>query len=376
MVPHTTSGEWQSFEVRMRRRRADRLLLRAEAAIEARCYEDALQVLAEARSLVPNMPGLDELERKAAEPVPAAKPGAARRWGAAAAAVLALSGTAVLGAWMMVSRPAPRPEPSAAIPVNPAPQKTPTSTAAAPSPTQTAPATLPSLPPPADVFASETAAARPQTAVEKAVPTAGVEPDAPAAVPASRATSVPPSQIEPRPIENAAFESKPAPSLPATPDPSPVTALNLPAASPVTPPDAPMAAPSPAPATATAKVPSAPPLTPPAEPSEEPAVRSTLDRYAAAFTSLDVDAAQRVWPGVNRGALARAFDSLASQQVSLGNCRIDVIGAHATARCAGTTSWAPKVGDGSRRTEPRSWTFELARGGAGWEIVSARVQNR
>lgn len=105
-------------------------------------------------------------------------------------------------------------------------------------------------------------------------------------------------------------------------------------------------------------------------------MRSTLERYAAAYSSLDVDAAQRVWPGVNRGALARAFDSLSSQQVSLGDCRIDVIGASATARCSGTTSWSPKVGDGGNRNEPRTWTFELARGTAGWEIVSARVQNR
>ena len=130
---------------------------------------------------------------------------------------------------------------------------------------------------------------------------------------------------------------------------------------------------------------SAPSLTPPVsaplpkpapEPSQEPAIRSVLDGYASAYSALDVDAAQQVWPGVNRDALARAFDSLESQKVSLGDCRIDIGGPSATAHCALMTTWAPKIGGGGRRTETRNWTFELARVSTGWVIVSARVQNR
>ena len=41
MSSHTATGEWQSFEVRMRRRRVERLLIRADAATEAGCVEDA-----------------------------------------------------------------------------------------------------------------------------------------------------------------------------------------------------------------------------------------------------------------------------------------------------------------------------------------------
>ena len=111
-------------------------------------------------------------------------------------------------------------------------------------------------------------------------------------------------------------------------------------------------------------------------PSQEPIVRSVLDRYASAYSALDVEAAQQVWPGVNRGALARAFEGLSSQRISLGDCRIDVIGANATARCNGETTWSPKIGGGGSRTEARSWTFALARSGETWRIVSARVQNR
>jgi hypothetical protein len=105
-------------------------------------------------------------------------------------------------------------------------------------------------------------------------------------------------------------------------------------------------------------------------------VRFVLSRYASAYNALDADAAQRVWPRVNRDALRRAFDSLASQQISLGDCRIDVAASSAQARCAGTATWAPKVGGGGTRTEARDWTFELARAASGWQIVSARVQNR
>jgi hypothetical protein len=114
----------------------------------------------------------------------------------------------------------------------------------------------------------------------------------------------------------------------------------------------------------------------PAEPAADVLVRSALNRYAAAYSALDADAAQRAWPGVNRGALTRAFETLASQRVSLGQCRIDVSGASARATCAGSATWAPKIGSGSARTDQRRWDFELARTGAGWEIVNARVQNR
>jgi hypothetical protein len=116
---------------------------------------------------------------------------------------------------------------------------------------------------------------------------------------------------------------------------------------------------------------------PPAEPAvTRAAVRTVLDRYAAAYSDLDADAAHRVWPGVNRDALARAFGTLASQRVSLGDCSIDVTGARARARCAGSTTWRPKIGDASARTDARTFTFELSRAGADWTIVTARVQNR
>jgi hypothetical protein len=155
---------------------------------------------------------------------------------------------------------------------------------------------------------------------------------------------------------------EPAPALPPAPA---MTTSAVSASIPVGVLDLPAAAPAP--------VPTAPA---PAESAQEPAVRSVLNRYASAYSALDADAAQRVWPGVNRTALSRAFDGLASQQISLSDCRIDVAGTSARATCSGTATWAPKIGGGGSQSEARSWSFELARAGSGWEIVSARVQNR
>jgi hypothetical protein len=118
------------------------------------------------------------------------------------------------------------------------------------------------------------------------------------------------------------------------------------------------------------------PEAPAAEPAPEALIRTALEGYAAGYSDLDAAAVQRVWPDVNRDALARAFDDLASQRVSLGDCRIDVSGAVAHAVCAGTSTWRPKIGDSIQRTDPRNWTFELEKTGANWLIVGARVQNK
>jgi hypothetical protein len=114
----------------------------------------------------------------------------------------------------------------------------------------------------------------------------------------------------------------------------------------------------------------------PSEAPQEPLVRSALRRYADAYSRLDADAAQRVWPGVDRAALSRAFETLASQQVSLGECAVNVTGVRARATCSGSATWAPKVGSGSTRTDARRWNFDLAKSGESWQIVNARVQNR
>jgi hypothetical protein len=164
----------------------------------------------------------------------------------------------------------------------------------------------------------------------------------------------------------ALVDALPPPTTPASPIPPPATASSATAPA--------VTGPSVTGPSATASP--APPRPAAVTPRADAGVRGALDRYAAAYSALDANAAGRVWPHVNRAALGRAFDSLASQQISLGECRIDISGQAARASCAGTATWAPKVGGGGERTEARRWTFELARAGAEWQIVNARVQNR
>jgi hypothetical protein len=100
------------------------------------------------------------------------------------------------------------------------------------------------------------------------------------------------------------------------------------------------------------------------------AIRRTLDRYEAAYSQLDASAAHAVWPTVDQRALARAFDGLAAQRVSLNACDVRVTGATARATCSGDATWTAKVG-GGRQTQPRRWSFELRNADGTWQIVRA-----
>ena len=76
MLPsHTATQQWQSFEIRMRRRRVDRCVLRAAVAIDAGQLDDARAALEEVERLDPHEPAIQPLrtrlcdaELKPAEP--------------------------------------------------------------------------------------------------------------------------------------------------------------------------------------------------------------------------------------------------------------------------------------------------------------------
>ena len=76
LQPHTATQQWQSFEMRMRRRRVDRCVLRAAVAIEAGVLEDARIAIEEVERLDPYEPAIDPLRVRlaAAEASPAAQP--------------------------------------------------------------------------------------------------------------------------------------------------------------------------------------------------------------------------------------------------------------------------------------------------------------
>lgn len=104
------------------------------------------------------------------------------------------------------------------------------------------------------------------------------------------------------------------------------------------------------------------------------AVRGVLDGYADAFSSLNADATQRVWPGVDVRGLRRAFDQLSTQNITFSRCEVNASGETAQAVCTGRATWVPKVGDRSPKSEPRTWRFALGRDDGAWVIDGVQVQ--
>jgi hypothetical protein len=111
----------------------------------------------------------------------------------------------------------------------------------------------------------------------------------------------------------------------------------------------------------------------PSSADDELPVQRALLRYRVAYDDLNARSAQAVWPSVNQAALARAFDGLASQKLTFENCDVQLRGEAATATCRGNTRYVPKIGSREPRTEPRVWNFRLSKAGSDWKIDSARV---
>jgi len=132
---------------------------------------------------------------------------------------------------------------------------------------------------------------------------------------------------------------------------------------------APATSPAPAVSTAATSAAGGPPSRGSADAS---AVQAVLDRYARAFSALDVEATGAIWPDVDTKALARSFDQLDRQSVVLSGCEIRVSDDLADASCAGQMRYVPKIGRKSERVASHQWTFTLRKMGAGWFITSVR----
>ena len=354
---------------------------RAQQAIEEGRFEDAEAALIEAREIGKDAQDVEVLEAALAakrNPVlelppdlplsdtnvsESSIPSPVRGWGfaAAAAVVLAGAGLAYARYW---NPPAPVVTPAGAI--APAPV-VPVGTLGASANDRIARLTIVR-----ETITARTATPRlgddelPKLPPYPAPPIAAPVPEPDPVVMAVNRTEVepPPSTpLESRPT--LPVESQPGPAAPPPPvrafipDSSPMSALR---------PEAP-------PARVETLPPAARETAAPAEPAvrDETVVLSVLQRYEAAYTNLDAAAASAVWPGVDRSALARAFNGLASQRVSLGACDIAVNGPSARATCSGSATWRPKVGGGSH-TENRRWSFELRKAGDNWKIEKAVIR--
>jgi hypothetical protein len=375
----TSSLEWQSFEIRMRYRRAERCIQHAEAALAAGLEEDARAAVAEAAALDPNTPAFETLrdavgQRQAAERSALRRAGA-RRFGAVAALVVALGAA---GFWLRDSGR----EPAAAEGGVTAPA-TPSTETAHEAPVPEAAAAAEPLPvrepaPPADTATDAEARAIEDEASSARDATVGLSGSrsrrSPAGLPplktARPGVRDPDNAGEVTPTTGGLPEvrgSTPPPridrvvtGLPAGVLPSARVPAAAPPPSAATSPGPPDRETPPVPARSAAEV-------------EEAKVRNVLARFASAYSSLDAAAAQQVWLEVDEPSLWRAFESLESQRVSLGQCAVSVTGATARAECSGSTTWTPRIG-GRTQTEARHWQFDLSATNGRWLIVRASAR--
>lgn len=198
------------------------------------------------------------------------------------------------------------------------------------------------------------------------VPALGVSPATDATVERDRRDAPPPIEVPPV-IVPATLEAAAVPA-PGLHDSAPMLASAIPAREVIR--ETPLAAEPTTHAAATEMTASA------AVPAalEVASVREALSRYGAAYSRLDAAAARAVWPSVDARALGRAFAELRSQRVTFDDCDIAVDGLRARAACRGATTYVPRAGDQSPRTEARAWRFELEKSrDANWRIASANI---
>src|SRR5262249_34578113 len=120
-----------------------------------------------------------------------------------------------------------------------------------------------------------------------------------------------------------------------------------------------------------------PSATPPATPSpaairaaDEAAIRGVLNQYAEAFSSLNVEAVQRLHPSVNAEQLRRSFTSMRLQSLQILDPQITINGATATVTSRVQQISTPKVG--TRQQSNLNVTFILRKTSAGWIIGERR----
>jgi hypothetical protein len=331
-APASKDG-YAQFEQRARRRRVDRRVDAARAALAAGRASEAAAAIDEIRELDPNLPDLRELTAALSG---MAQPRSPRigRWMAAAAV---FAGILFGATWLQES-------------------------GALGSRGIVAVAPLVSPPEPLGVDLAASAVEEPDN--DTAVATAGRVP-APAPLPQREPVRV--AMTAPAIVPPAAAPPS-QPSFTAVPL-SGVAPASLPA--PAAPPPVPTA-PAPAPAAASPSSSAVVPV--PLAPDDEKLVKQTLQRYRSAYEGLDAHSARAVWPAVNEAALARAFDGLESQAFVFDACDVTVHGEAANAICRGTAKYVPKVGSREPRVEPRTWNFTLRKGAGAWTIESARAQ--
>jgi hypothetical protein len=426
-VAHLATPQWQSFEIRMRARKADRCLQRAAAALDSGSAGDASIALEEARQLSPSDPRLEELSARLDALKYPALPLATGRghsyfWTSAAVlAGLVVASAAGWETWIHRDHIAlliPKARPDMDVSAGLAPPTAVSSAAtdakqAAAAASDSATAREPQTSASADTVV-QTTLIRPDQVIDTrdTPPQPGTQTETPSVSTSGTAersdinteaakpvatTNAPETPV--RPQRDIAPSPQPSPDYrtpaPVPPPPNVAPATNvIPSVTPPSDPPRPanatnamLTAPAstPAPDAVTSPATVVPtPLPPAAAPStssvdspsardERVAIRAALNRYESAYNRLDVDAVRTVWPSLDQRALARAFESLTAQRVALQTCNVDVSGSTARANCSGNASWTPKIGGGEQRAS-RKWTFDLSESNGAWRITHVQAR--
>lgn len=347
-TPEMPAG-YVKFEQRARRRRVDRRVDAARAALDERRIRAAASALDEVIDLDPNLPELAELTARFDELRRATVTHRRGPWVFAAA----VFGLALFGASWLQDSPA-----------------------VISSRRMVSTAALLSAVAPSITIAERLAVADTPEAPKRADAPAPIEPrlrvpDPPPATPTVTARTAMPVE-SPSPVHVAAAVESPSTLRVAAPmeGPSRVRVADVAR----TPPE-PAAPPPPVAAHAPNPVPAAAPIPPSADaPDDSRLVRNVLQRYRSAYDGLDARSAREVWPAVNQAALARAFDGLQSQSLTFDACDVKLRGEAATATCRGSARYVTKFGSRDPRVESLVWNFTLHKTGSDWQIDSARAE--
>jgi hypothetical protein len=339
-IPHAPTARvstdgYAKFEQRAKRRRVDRRLDAARAALNAGRLRAAAYALDEVIELDPNLPELttltaqfDELRRQTATP-----PRGPRLVAAAVFVVTVLGASWLKESGMLISRPMIASSPLVEY-------RTPT-VAVLPG------AVVGTMG--ARESSTDVVAARDFTTIA-AAPSAG-----PAEGRLDMAEAPTPAVV---PVAMPALTPVPAAVAAPVPMPRPASVSDSPVVAPVS-----------------VSPPTIPPVAAAVESVDDRAlVRQTLQRYRSAYEGLDAGSAQAVWPAVNQAALARAFNGLESQTLTFDACDVRVRGDAATATCRGSARYVPKIGNREPRVEPRIWNFTLRKDSGDWKIENARAE--
>ena len=119
---------------------------------------------------------------------------------------------------------------------------------------------------------------------------------------------------------------------------------------------------------------SPPPAGPkPALPSAHDLVSAILGQYQTAYSRLDAETVQAIWPSVDRPRLERAFRNLDWQDLEFTECQLEIVSATAVATCRGVLEYATRVGNRSAR-DARRWTITLQKASESWLIQNVLMR--